>query len=265
MRQPEVNIAAKAAWKAGNALLRLQKQAQTMPVTQKRDNDFSSLADKTAEEIIIQTIKQAYPDHAILAEESGQQGDAEYVWIIDPLDGTTNFLHGFPHFAISLALRHNGVIEHGVVFDPVRDETFYASRGKGAFVNDQRIRVNQKQRLAGALLATGFPFRNRRFFNQYMRQFKTLFKQASDIRRAGSAALDLAYVAAGRVDGFWEMGLEIWDMAAGSLLVTEAGGQCMDFKASQDFLENGHIIAGNLHVVADMYNKLHQLEIDPTA
>ena len=265
MRQPEVNIAVKAAWKAGNVLLRLQKQVQTMPVTQKRENDFASVADKAAEEVIIETLKQAFPDHAIMAEESGFHGDSEYVWIIDPLDGTTNFLHGFPHYSISLALQHNGVIEHGVVFDPVRDETFYASRGKGAFVNDQRIRVNQKQKLDGALLATGFPFRNRQLFNRYMRQFKTLFKHASDVRRAGSAALDLAYVAASRVDGFWEMGLEPWDMAAGSLLVTEAGGQCLDFKAGQDFLKSGNIIAGNLQLVAEIYKKIHQLESDPAA
>lgn len=260
MRQPEVNIAVKAAWKAGNVLLRLQKQANTMPVTQKRENDFASVADQAAEEVIIQTIKQAFPEHAIMAEESGFHGDSEFIWIIDPLDGTTNFLHGFPHFAISLALQHKGVIEHAVVFDPVRDETFYASRGKGAFVNDQRIRVNQKQRLDGALLATGFPFRNRKRLNQYMLQFKTLFKQASDVRRAGSAALDLAYVAASRVDGFWEMGLAPWDMAAGSLLVTEAGGQCIDFDSGQNFLKSGNIIAGSLHLVADIYSKIKQLE-----
>ncbi|MBL4773522.1 MAG: inositol monophosphatase [Alcanivoracaceae bacterium] len=258
MRQPEINIAEKAAFKAGGVLLRLQKQVHSLHVVKKRDNDFSSIADHAAEQAIIEIIAKAHPDHAILGEKCGLIGnqDTDHIWIIDPLDGTTNFLHGIPHYCVSIALQVKGVIQHALIHDPVRDETFYASKGHGAYLNDSRLRVDVKANLANALIATGFPFRKREVFNRYMLQFKSIFKSVVDIRRAGSTALDLAYVAAGRVDGFWEMGLEKWDMAAGSLIVSEAGGDCMDFKLGKDYLENGNIIAGNLKIIAALQNKI---------
>lgn len=258
MRQPEINIAEKAAFTAGGILLRLQKQVHTLHVVKKRENDFASIADKAAEQAIIDTIAKAHPDHAILGEEGGLIGnqDADHIWIVDPLDGTTNFLHGIPHYCVSIALEVKGVIQHALIHDPVRDETFYASRGCGAYLNDARLRVDQKASLKDALIATGFPFRKREVFNRYMLQFKSIFKSVGDIRRAGSAALDLAYVAAGRVDGFWEMGLEKWDMAAGALIIEEAGGSCVDFDAKNDYLNTGNIIAGNLSVIAALQNKI---------
>ncbi len=258
MRQPEINIAEKAAFKAGGVLLRLQNQVHSLHVVKKRDNDFASIADHAAEQAIIEVIAKAYPDHAVLGEEGGLIGNqnADHIWIVDPLDGTTNFLHGIPHYCVSIALEIKGVIQHALIHDPVRDETFYASKGQGAYLNDARLRVDIKATLTNALIATGFPFRKREVFNRYMLQFKSIFKSVGDIRRAGSAALDLAYVAAGRVDGFWEMGLEKWDMAAGSLIVSEAGGDCMDFKLGKDYLENGNIIAGNLKIIAALQNKI---------
>jgi len=258
MRQPEINIAEKAAFKAGGILLRLQKQVHTLHVVKKRENDFASIADHNAEQAIIETISKAYPDHAILGEEGGLIGNqkADHVWIIDPLDGTSNFLHGIPHYCVSIALEVKGVIEHGLIHDPVRDETFYASKGHGAYLNDARLRIDSKATLNDAIIATGFPFRKREVFNRYMLQFKSIFKSVGDIRRAGSAALDLAYVASGRVDGFWEMGLESWDMAAGALIVSEAGGECKDFKMGKDYLSSGNIIAGNLKIIAALQNKI---------
>jgi len=258
MRQPEINIAEKAAFKAGGVLLRLQKQVHSLHVVKKKENDFASIADQAAEQAIVEVISKAHPEHAILGEEGGLKGnpDSDHVWIIDPLDGTTNFLHGIPHYCVSIALEINGVIEHGLIHDPIRDETFYASKGHGAFINDTRLRIDQKANLSGAIIATGFPFRRRDVFNRYMLQFKTIFKAVGDVRRAGSAALDLAYVAAGRVDGFWEMGLEKWDMAAGALIVSEAGGDCMDFKLKKDYLKSGNIIAGNLKIIAALQNKI---------
>ncbi len=258
MRQPEINIAEKAAFKAGGVLLRLQKQVHSLHVIKKRENDFASIADKEAEAAIIEVISKAHPEHAILAEEGGLIGNKEsdHIWIVDPLDGTTNFLHGIPHYCVSIALQVKGVMEHALVHDPVRDETFYASRGQGAYLNDMRLRIDRKAGLKDAVIATGFPFRKRAVFNRYMLQFKSIFKEVGDIRRAGSAALDLAYVAAGRVDGFWEMGLQKWDMAAGSLLVSEAGGECKDFKLGNDYLQSGNIIAGNLAIIAALQNRI---------
>ena len=258
MRQPEINIAEKAAFKAGGVLLRLQKQVHSLHVVKKKENDFASLADKAAEEAIIEVISAAHPDHAVLGEECGLIGnkDADHIWIVDPLDGTSNFLHGIPHYCVSIALEIKGVIQHALIHDPVRDETFYASKGHGSYLNDMRLRIDQKTTLKGALIATGFPFRKREVFNRYMLQFKSIFKSVSDIRRAGSAALDLAYVAAGRVDGFWEMGLEKWDMAAGALIVEEAGGNCVDFSLKKEYLKNSNIIAGNLTVIAALQSKI---------
>jgi len=258
MRQPEINIAEKAAFKAGGVLLRLQKQVHSLHVIKKRENDFASIADHAAEQAIIEVISKAHPEHAILGEEGGLIGnpDADHIWIVDPLDGSTNFLHGIPHYCVSIALQIKGVLEHALIHDPVRDETFYASKGYGAFLNETRLRVDLKANLKDAVIATGFPFRKREVFNRYMLQFKSIFKAVGDVRRTGSAALDLAYVAAGRVDGFWEMGLEKWDMAAGALIVAEAGGDCIDFKLGKDFLDSGNIIAGNLKVIAALQNKI---------
>ncbi len=258
MRQPEINIAEKAAFTAGGVLLRFQKQVHTLHVVKKKENDFASIADKAAEQAIIEVIAKAHPEHAVLGEENGLVGnpDADHIWIVDPLDGTTNYLHGIPHYCVSIALEVKGVIEHALIHDPVRDETFYASKGHGAYLNDARLRIDQRATLKDAVIATGFPFRKREVFNRYMLQFKSIFKSVGDIRRAGSAALDLAYVAAGRVDGFWEMGLEKWDMAAGSLIVSEAGGDCRDFKLEKNHLESGNIIAGNLTILAALQNKI---------
>ncbi len=258
MRQPEINIAEKAAFKAGGVLLRLQKQVHSLHVVKKKENDFASIADKAAEEAIIEVISKAHPEHAILGEEGGLVGnqDADHIWIVDPLDGTTNFLHGIPHYCVSIALEVKGVIEHALIHDPVRDETFYASRGYGAYLNETRLRLDFYAKLGESVIATGFPFRKREVFNRYMLQFKSIFKSVGDIRRAGSAALDLAYVAAGRVDGFWEMGLEKWDMAAGALIVSEAGGDCKDFKLGKDYLNSGNIIAGNLKIIAALHDKI---------
>lgn len=258
MRQPEINIAEKAAFTAGGVLLRLQKQAHSLHVFKKRDNDFISIAEENAKEAMIETIAKAHPDHAVLGEDGGLIGnqDADHVWIVNQLDGTTNFLHGIPHYSISIALEVKGVIQHALIHDPVRDETFYASRGYGAYLNDARLRIDQKIMLSNAIIATGFPFRNREIFNRYMLQFKSIFKSVGDIRRSGSAALDLAYVAAGRVDGFWEMGLERWNMAAGALIVEEAGGSCKDFNLEQDYLDSGNIIAGNLGMIAALHSKI---------
>lgn len=258
MRQPEINIAEKAAFKAGGVLLRLQKQVHALHVVKKRENDFISIADKAAEQAIIEVISKAFPDHAILGEKSGLIGnqDADHIWIVDPLDGATNFLHGIPHYCVSIALAIKGVIQHGLIHDPVRDETFYASKGHGAYLNETRLRVDLKANLKNAVIATGFPSRNREVFNRYMLQFKSIFKTVSDIRRAGSAVLDLAYVAAGRVDGFWEMGLGKWDMAAGALIINEAGGDCVDFKLKKNYLSTGNIIAGNLNIIAALQNKI---------
>jgi len=258
MRQPEINIAEKAAFKAGGVLLRLQKQVHSLHVVKKKENDFVSIADKAAEEAIIEVISTAHPDHAILGEESGLIGnkDADHIWIVDPLDGTSNFLHGIPHYCVSIALEIKGVIQHALIHDPVRDETFYSSKGHGSYLNDARLRIDQKNNLKESLIATGFPFRKREVFNRYMLQFKSIFKSVGDVRRAGSAALDLAYVAAGRVDGFWEMGLEKWDLAAGALIVEEAGGSCVDFNLKKDYLRTGNVIAGNLNMIAALQSKI---------
>ena len=258
MRQPEINIAEKAAFTAGGVLLRLQKQVHSLHVVKKKENDFSSIADESAEQAIIDVISKAHPEHAVLSEERGLIGnsDADHIWIVDPLDGMTNFLHGIPHYCVSIALQVRGRIEHALIHDPVRDETFYASKGHGAYLNDSRLRIDQKATLKDAVIATGFPFKKREVFNRYMLQFKSIFKSVSDVRRSGSTALDLAYVAAGRVDGFWEMGLKKWGMAAGSLIVSEAGGDCRDFNLEKNHLESGNVIAGNLTVLAALQNKI---------
>ena len=243
---PIVNIAVNAATRASEIITRNINQIDTLVIAEKKLNDFVSEVDIQAERVIIDTIKKAYPWHAILSEESGQLGGFdEFTWIIDPLDGTANFLHGFPHYAISIAIKHKDKLEHGIVFDPVRKELFTASRGHGAQLNDRRIRIGSEKRLDKALLGTGFPYRNKELSKRYFETFAAFFKQCSGIRRAGSAALDLAYVAAGRLDGFWEFSSKIWDVAAGALLVKEAGGLVSDFQGGEDHFESGNIVAGN--------------------
>jgi len=242
---PIVNIAVRAARAAGVVIVRSLEQASTLQVDTKGTNDFVTEVDRRAEQEIIRIIRRAYPDHAILGEESGASGNDDSVWVIDPLDGTTNFIHGFPQFSVSIALRHRGRLEHGVVYDPMRQELFTATRGEGARLNDRRLRVSLAQGLAGTLLGTGFPFRLQHHLDDYLNCFRALFGQVADMRRPGSAALDLAYVAAGRLDGFWEMGLSEWDMAAGALLILEAGGLVGDFAGGENFLASGNIVGGN--------------------
>ena len=222
---PMLNTAVKAARKAGSIITRSSSDLDKLTVRSKRHNDFVSEVDHAAEDAIISTLREAYPKHGFLAEESGEKdSNADYVWVIDPLDGTTNFLHGFPQYCVSIALLHKGVASHAVVFDPNRNEIFTASKGVGAYVNDRRIRVSKTDKLDDALIGTGFPFREVENIDRYLRMFRNVTCTTSGIRRPGAAALDLAWVAAGRIDGFWELGLSPWDMAAGALLVREAGG-----------------------------------------
>lgn len=242
---PALNIAIKAARKAGKVMLRHLDRLSTVSVSAKSRNDFVSEVDRAAEAEIVDVIQRAYPHHGILAEEGGSRKGDEYLWIIDPLDGTTNYLHGFPQFAASIALMHKDRLEQAVVYDPLREELFTASRGAGSFFNDRRIRVTQAKGLEGTLLGTGFPFRYQQHLDAYLQMFKALHGQTAGIRRAGAAALDLAYVATGRLDGFWEIGLKPWDMAAGVLLIREAGGLVSDFDGGEDYLETGNVVAGS--------------------
>lgn len=249
---PMIHIAVRAARAAGSVLLRYFDRVDTLTVTSKGLNDFVSEVDRSAEQAIIQVLRKAYPDHAILAEESGAQPGNEYQWVIDPLDGTTNYLHSSPHFSISIALRCRGTLEHAVIYDPLREEMFTASRGAGALLNTRRLRVTSRNSLQGALLGTGFPFRDQRYMDAYLGMFKDLAKNTAGIRRPGSAALDLAYVAAGRLDGFWELGLAEWDLAAGALLIREAGGTLTDLSGGDRYFDSGNTLAGGLKVHADI-------------
>jgi myo-inositol-1(or 4)-monophosphatase len=251
-----LNIAVRAARNAGNVIARAVDRLDTVQVATKSENDFVSNIDRQAEQEIIQTLRKAYPNHGILAEESGAHQGDDYVWIIDPLDGTTNFLHGFPQFAVSIALKYKGRLEQAVVYDPLRQELFTATRGSGAQLNDRRIRVSKRPDLEGALLGTGFPFKMQQHLDVYLQTFKALFPMTAGIRRAGSAALDLAYVAAGRLDGFWEIGLKPWDMAAGVLIIQEAGGLVSDFGGGNDFLQTGNVVAANPKVFRAMLQKI---------
>lgn len=248
---PMLNIAIRAARKAGDVIIRSLERVDALSVAAKARNDFVSEVDHRAEQAIIEIIHKAYPHHGILAEESGlSAGSDTYQWIIDPLDGTTNFLHGFPQFAVSIALSVKGQLDQAVIYDPVSQELYTASRGSGAQLNNRRIRVAKRHDLDGALIGTGFPFRRPELLDPYLATFRALAPKVADVRRAGSAALDLAYVAAGRLDGFWEFGLSPWDMAAGVLLIQEAGGTVSDFGGGQQFLEHGNVVAGNLKMHA---------------
>lgn len=254
--QPLLNIATQAARSAGQKILGHLDDIDKLKIEHKGKNDYVSEVDKEAEITIIQTIKKYYPDHHIFAEESGEDNSAENRsqtrWIIDPLDGTTNFLHQFPQFAVSIAVEVKGRLEHACIYDPTRDEMFSASRGEGATLNNRRIRVSQQKTLDDALLATGFPYHDFGYLDAYMESFKAFMTQTAGIRRPGSAALDLAYVACGRVDGFWEMNLKPWDIAAGALLIREAGGLATDFQGGDNFLKSGNIIASNTKLYKHM-------------
>jgi len=254
---PALNIAVRAARQAGNIIARSADRVDALVVGSKSKNDFVSDVDRLAEQEIINTLRKAYPHHAILAEESGATpGSDEFQWIIDPLDGTTNFLHGFPQYAVSIALMHKGRLDQAVVYNPISQELFTASRGGGAKLNDRRLRVTKRNSLDGALLGTGFPFRQQHLLDMYLATFKALHTDTAGIRRAGSAALDLAFVAAGRLDGFWEFGLSPWDMAAGVLLIQEAGGLVGDMGGGHDYMESGNIVAGNPKVFKAMLQQI---------
>ena len=249
---PMLNIAVKAARRAGNLIHRAADNIDHLTVTKKSHSDYVSEVDRAAEQIIIKTLLEAYPDHAILAEESGTQGESDYVWIIDPLDGTTNFLHGFPQYAVSIGLQHKGQLTQAVVYDPTKNDLFTASRGRGAFLNDRRIRVSKRREMADALIGTGFPYTRFEHVDAYLAIFRDVMQQTAGLRRPGAASLDLAYTAAGRYDGFFETGLKPWDIAAGCLLITEAGGMVGDLQGKDGFLRSGHLCAGNPNIYEQM-------------
>jgi myo-inositol-1(or 4)-monophosphatase len=244
---PVLTIAKRAALSASRILLRHFDHLERLNVTPKQLNDFVTEADIQAEQDIIQILRKTYPNHGILAEESGEHRgrEDECQWVIDPLDGTTNFLHGIPHFAISIGFRYKNRLEAALVYDPIRQEMFTASRGGSAQLNDRRIRVSNINTIENAFLGTGFPVRYPQHRLAYLNFLSILFNRCIEIRRAGSASLDLAYVASGRLDAFWEIGLKAWDMAGGVLLVQEAGGLVSDFSGGNSFMQSGNIVAGN--------------------
>lgn len=254
---PMLNIAVRAARVAGNIIARGFENRDELDTQLKGDNDFVTKIDKEAEQAIISKIKQSYPDHAFYGEEFGKQGDDEtFTWVIDPLDGTTNFIKGIPHFCVSIALLHKGRLDQAVVFDPIRGELFTASKGAGAQLNGYRIRASKARDLNQTVLATAFPFKQKDLMPEFNAQFTKIFAEAGDIRRSGSAALDMAYVAAGRYDGYWEKGIQPWDIAAGELLVREAGGLVTDCKGNNDPLYSGEIVAGSPRVVQQLVKHL---------
>jgi myo-inositol-1(or 4)-monophosphatase len=254
-----LNIAVKAARAAGAIINRASLDLDLLKISAKAPNDFVTEVDHAAEQAIIDTLLGAYPGHGILAEETGGlrgAKDSDYVWIIDPLDGTTNFIHGFPVYAVSIALAFRGQVQQAVVYDPTRNDLFYATRGRGAYLNDKRLRVSRRIRMAECLVGTGFPFRRGDDFQAYMTMLESVMKVCAGVRRPGAAALDLCYVAAGWTDGFFETGLSPWDMAAGSLLVTEAGGLVGNFTGEADFLHRREIVAGNPKIYAQLVQLL---------
>ena len=257
---PMLNTAIKAARRGATIINRASFDVDRVQVSEKQYNDFVTEVDRAAEAAIIEVLTQAYPDHAILAEESGASAnlndDNDNVWIIDPLDGTTNFIHGFPQYCVSIALQQRGIITQSVIYDTTRNEMFTATKGAGAFLNDKRIRVTRCDKLADALIGTGFPARNLSGLDEYMEMFKIMTTKCQGLRRPGAAALDLAYVATGRLDGFFEKGLAPWDIAAGALLITEAGGIIGNFSGDSDYLHVGDVLAGTPKVFAQMVNAL---------
>jgi myo-inositol-1(or 4)-monophosphatase len=250
---PYLNTAVKAARRAGDIIVRGLNRLDTMESTAKGHNDFVTSIDHAAEGAIIDTLRNAYPSHGYLAEESGAiKGDADIVWIIDPLDGTTNYMHGYPQFAVSVACQVEGKMEHGVIYDPMRQELYTASRGDGAYLDNRRLRVSNRRSLEGALIGTGYPYRdNLHLLDPYLAMFKAVTQKAAGLRRPGSASLDLAYVAAGRIDGFWEFGLRAWDTAAGTLMIREAGGLIATLDGAE-YKQNGNIVAGSPRVFNEL-------------
>jgi len=256
---PMLSTAVKAARRAGSIINRGARDLDRLTITTKGPKDFVSEVDRAAETAIVETLLATYPDHAILAEEGTAKdanAGAEYLWIIDPLDGTTNFLHGFPQYCVSIAVRHKGQVTQGVVYDPVRNDLFTATRGRGAFLNDHRMRVSRRQHLKDCLIGTGFPYRDGADLEAYVAMMRAMMSATTGIRRPGAAALDLAYVAAGYYDGFWEIGLNPWDVAAGSLLITEAGGLVGDLEGENQYLFGGEVIAANPRIFAQIVNLL---------
>ena len=269
---PMLNTAIKAARSAGAIINRASLALDILKVNTTAPNDFVTEVDHKAEAIIIETLLGAYPGHGILAEESGRTHgakDSEYVWIIDPLDGTTNFIHGFPVYSVSIALAFRGQVQQGVVYDPTRNDLFFASKGRGAFLNDRRLRVSKRIRLTECLVGTGFPFRKGDNFKRYVEMFENVMQHCAGLRRPGAAALDLCYVAAGWYDGFFETGLNPWDIAAGSLMVTEAGGLIGNFTGEADYLYHREVVAGNPKVYAQLvsllapYTRVVEAPVDP--
>jgi myo-inositol-1(or 4)-monophosphatase len=251
-----LNIAVRAARAAGEVIIRSLNRLESLTITSKGRNDFVSEVDHAAEAEIIKLIRKNYPSHAFLAEESGRTGDSDTIWIIDPLDGTTNFLHGFPTFAVSIACQIRGKLEHGVVYDPISQEIFSATRGGGAHLDNRRIRVSKQRGLEGALIGTGFPYRaNARYMDSYLAMLRAVMENTAGVRRPGSAALDMAYVAAGRTDGFWEIGLSPWDTAAGTLLIQEAGG-LIGTLTGGEYTQGGNVLAGSPKVYAALLELL---------
>ena len=256
---PMLNTAIKAARRAGSVIQRGARDIDRLTVTSKGPKDFVSEVDKAAEAAIVETLLEAYPDHGILAEEgtvNAKVKSPDNIWIIDPLDGTTNFLHGLPQYCVSIALQHKGVITQGVVYDPNRNDLFTTTRGAGAYLNDRRLRVSRRTRLDDSLISTGFPFKDGSMVEPYLAMMRDMTHKSAGLRRAGAAALDLAYVSAGWYDGFWEVGLNPWDMAAGTLLITEAGGLVTDIYGEDQYMQNGSIVAAAPKVLSQMVQTL---------
>ncbi len=250
-----VNVAVKAARAAGAIINRAALDVESVRVSEKKVNDFVTEVDQASEEAIIETLLTAYPGHAIWAEESGRvhgAQDSEFVWIIDPLDGTTNFIHGLPVYCVSIALAVRGKVEQAVIYDPSRNDLFTATKGRGAYQNNRRLRVAKRTRLQECLISTGFPYRQEDDINTYLRLMGDMMARTAGLRRPGAAALDLAYVAAGYTDGFFELGLQPWDVAAGSLLITEAGGLVGNFSGDSNFLEQKECMAANPRIYGQM-------------
>lgn len=253
-----VNIASNAAISAGKAILQGFSQLERIKIYEKASFDFVSDVDHKSESIIISAIEKAYPEHSIVSEEYGEKSGNEYTWIIDPLDGTNNFIHGFPHFCVSIAVKIGGTLEHGVIYDPILNNLFVASKGKGARLNEHRIRTSNRIKIVNALLATGCPSHDPMVIKEFLASFEQMMEKSSGIRRTGSAALDLAYVASGKLDGFWQSDLKIWDVAAGALLVQEAGGVVFDHNKQGNYLESGNIVAANVKLVDQILSILNR-------
>lgn len=256
---PILRKATEAARAAGEIIVRGARNLGAVSVEAKGVNDFVSSVDREAEEAIITTIRSSFEDHAIVAEESGEKAGDGHTWIIDPLDGTTNFLHGFPHYAVSIAVARDGDLQHAVVYDPVRPELFTASRGEGTRLYGMPVQVSGCRNLSEALLGTGFPFKAQDHLDLYLSTFRKLFTCSRGVRRAGAASLDLAYVASGRLDGFWEFGLKAWDMAAGALLIQEAGGRVGDLSGQDQYLLTGNVVAANSMIFDEILTSIRPI------